>query len=99
MANTIVTYDPSDPAKYINDTVEFRPGQVMEATDINRWLNMLIQQGDFNTAWLEYIKQQLADAYKRETALTERVTVLEEELASAQDNIAILLALHGRQPV
>lgn len=98
MAGVIIVYDPAEPAKYINDTVEFRPGQVMKATDINRWLNMLIQQGDFNTAWLEHIMEQLNAAKVREIALTERVTELEAELASAQDNIAILCALHGRQP-
>lgn len=99
MAGVITVYDPTEPAKYINDTVEFRPGQVMKATDINRWLNMLIQQGDFNTAWLEYIMEQLSAANAREIALTERIAELEAGIASAQDNIAILCALHGRQPV
>lgn len=99
MASSTTTYDPTMPAKYINDTVAFRAGQVMQAADINRWLNMLIQQGDFNTAWLEYLVDKLDAAYERETALTARVATLEAELASAWDNINILCSLHGRQPV
>lgn len=99
MASTSNVYDGTTPAKYINGTAEFRAGQVMNAVDINRWLNMLINQGDYNTSWLEHIMAQLAAAKTREDALTERVTKLELDLASAQDNIAVLLALHNRQPV
>lgn len=93
------TYDPSQPAKYINSVVEFRAGQTVKATDVNRWFNMLINQGDFNTAWLEHIMKELAESHAREAALVQRVTDLEAGLKTAQDNIAILCALHGRQPV
>ena len=99
MDGNVNVYDPTQPARYINGVVEFRAGQVMKATDINRWFNMLINQGDFNTAWLEHIMKELA-AYKvREAALVQRVADLEAGLKTAQDNIAILCALHGRQPV
>lgn len=99
MDKNINAYDPTQPAKYINGIVEFRAGQVIKATDINRWLNMLINQGDFNTSWLEYIMEQLAASLRREEALVQRVVELEAGLASAEDNIAILCALHGRQPM
>ena len=99
MASVNNVYDGSQPAKYIGGTAEFRAGQVMNAVDINRWLNMLINQGDYNTSWLEYIMAQLAAAKTREDALTARVTELETALASVQDNIAILCALHNRQPM
>ena len=42
MASVDNVYDGSQPAKYIGGTAEFRAGQVMNAVDINRWLNMLI---------------------------------------------------------
>lgn len=99
MASTNNVYDGTQSAKYINGNAEFRAGQVMNAVDINRWINMLINQGDYNTSWLEYIMEQLAASKVREDALTARVAALETSLASANDNIAILLALHGRQPV
>ena len=49
---------PVEPKKVIGEYTEFFAGQLPTANDFNRWLAVLIAQGDYNTAWLDLIAQK-----------------------------------------
>ena len=53
---------PVEPKKVIGEYTEFFAGQLPTANDFNRWLAVLIAQGDYNTDWLDLIASKMEDA-------------------------------------
>lgn len=66
---------PENPKKVIGEYTEFFAGQLPTATDFNRWLAVLIAQGDYNTAWLDLVAQKAGISINE---LYERLSVLSE---------------------
>ena len=48
-----------EPKKVIGEYTDFFAGQLPTANDFNRWLAVLIAQGDYNTEWLDLIAQSV----------------------------------------
>lgn len=55
MPYTDIDLYPDDPKKKIGNTPNFFAGQLATADDFNKWLSMLISQGDYNSDWLDLI--------------------------------------------
>lgn len=92
-------YNLDTAPMYIHETVEFRAGQVMYATDVNQLFNKLIAQGDYNTEWLTLLATTAEAQAAIIATLQATVTELGTRLDTAEDNIDILLALHERTSV
>lgn len=86
---------PIEPKKVIGEYTEFFAGQLPTANDFNRWLAVLIAQGDYNTAWLDLVAQKagmsINELYTELSILSEIVTpgsgtMFSQRLATLETN-------------
>lgn len=58
----VIDWDLTEPPQRIDQVAAFRPGQVPTAAEINEYINLLISQGNYNTAWLVMIAEKLTNS-------------------------------------
>ena len=58
----VIDWDLTEPPQKIDQVAAFRPGQVPTAAEMNEYINLLISQGNYNTAWLVMIAEKLTNS-------------------------------------
>jgi uncharacterized protein YqgV (UPF0045/DUF77 family) len=88
---------------YIRKNIDYKAHEILTAKEFNALLNLLITQGDYNSAWLDYLQTKgIPDAVAElsveqiKEALTEAVA---EELAALAGSVVNKTSAHLNTPV
>ena len=88
---------------YIRKNIDYKAHEILTAKEFNALLNLLITQGDYNSAWLDYLQTKgIPDAVAElsveqiKKALTEAVA---EELAALAGSVVNKTSAHLNTPV
>ena len=77
---------------FIRRTINYNPHDILSAQEYNAILNLIISQGDYNSAWLEYLQTEgIPDAIRELSIeqITEAITVaVQAELAALSASVS-----------
>ena len=74
---------------YIKRTIDYKPRDILTAQEYNAILNLIITQGDYNSAWLEYLQNDAIPDAIRDIS----IDVIEEAISDVvREEIAALSA-------